>query len=217
MERRDEKLTFGLLLALAGGMLDAYTYLCRGEVFATAETGNLVLLGLNLAAGDFRRAALYLLPVLAFAGGVWAAEGLSLLPERGLLRVRQWILLLECAVLVVVAHLPRAADAAANMLISFLSAVQMQSFRRFRGLVCATTMCTGNLRSGMEKLFRHVTGRGEPGAWVYFLLISTFVAGAILSGALSRFWGSRTVLAACLPLLLAFSTLFEKQERIDRI
>ena len=44
-----ESLANGLLLAFAGGMMDAYTYLCRGQVFANAETGNLVLLGIQLA------------------------------------------------------------------------------------------------------------------------------------------------------------------------
>ena len=38
----------GLLLAVVGGFLDAYTYLCRGRVFANAQTGNIVLLGVNL-------------------------------------------------------------------------------------------------------------------------------------------------------------------------
>ena len=38
-----ESLAVGFLLALTGGLLDAYSYLNRGEVFATAETGNLVL------------------------------------------------------------------------------------------------------------------------------------------------------------------------------
>ena len=40
-----ESLAVGFLLALTGGLLDAYSYLNRGEVFATAETGNIVLMG----------------------------------------------------------------------------------------------------------------------------------------------------------------------------
>ena len=48
-----EALRVGLVLALAGGYLDAYTYLCRGGVFANAETGNMVLLGAKLAVGDW--------------------------------------------------------------------------------------------------------------------------------------------------------------------
>ena len=42
----------GILLAAAGGFLDAYTFLCRGHVFANAQTGNIVLFGVSLARGD---------------------------------------------------------------------------------------------------------------------------------------------------------------------
>ena len=44
-----ESFLIGALLAVVGGFLDAYTYLLRGGVFANAQTGNIVLLGLNLA------------------------------------------------------------------------------------------------------------------------------------------------------------------------
>ena len=69
-----ESLVLGLLLALAGGFFDAYTYLCRGGVFANAETGNIVLLGAHLAEGDLEKALRYLLPIVAFAFGVLSAE-----------------------------------------------------------------------------------------------------------------------------------------------
>ena len=49
---RPENLSTGLLLAGAGGFLDAYTFVGRGGVFANAQTGNIVLLavaGLPLA------------------------------------------------------------------------------------------------------------------------------------------------------------------------
>lgn len=40
-----------VFLTLAGGFQDAYSYNCRGQVFANAQTGNIVLLGQNLATG----------------------------------------------------------------------------------------------------------------------------------------------------------------------
>lgn len=47
---RPENLVTGLLLAGAGGFLDAYTFVGRGGVFANAQTGNIVLLA--VAAGE---------------------------------------------------------------------------------------------------------------------------------------------------------------------
>ena len=40
-----ESFAVGILLILAGGFQDAYTYIYRGGVFANAQTGNVVLLG----------------------------------------------------------------------------------------------------------------------------------------------------------------------------
>ena len=62
-ERISETFRLGALLAMVGGFLDAYSYVTRGQVFATAETGNIVLMGLNLAQGNGPRALRYLLPI----------------------------------------------------------------------------------------------------------------------------------------------------------
>ena len=51
-----ESLLLGGLLAMAGGFFDAYTYLCRGGVFANSQTANIVLVGLQLAVGEWHRA-----------------------------------------------------------------------------------------------------------------------------------------------------------------
>ena len=50
--QRSESFRAAAVLALAGGFLDAYTYLCRGQVFANAQTGNMVLLAVRLAEGN---------------------------------------------------------------------------------------------------------------------------------------------------------------------
>ena len=44
----DSMLT-AFFIILSGGLQDAYTYCCRGKVFANAQTGNIVLLGMRLA------------------------------------------------------------------------------------------------------------------------------------------------------------------------
>lgn len=215
-----ESFRVGLLLALGGGMLDAYTFLCRGGVFATAETGNLIMLGLNLAQGELHRALYYFFPILAYFGGVLAAEGFRGWLEGRLRRLtwRQSLLLMECAVLLLVAFFPPiTADPAANMLVAFVSAIQTQSFRTIAGCPCATTMCTGNLRSGTDLLFLRLT-KGDKGAGgrarVYYCLIFAFVLGAILAGLFSRVFAEHTVLLACLPLLAVCVLITEQTPRL---
>ena len=43
LEKASESYLVGVLLAIAGGYLDVYTYICRGGVFANAQTGNIVV------------------------------------------------------------------------------------------------------------------------------------------------------------------------------
>ena len=72
-------------------------------------------------------------------------------------------------------------------------------------------MCTGNLRSGTEQLYRFLA-LPDPQAWgkssVYYRLILAFLAGAVVCGRLTLWWGTRTALCACLPLLAVFILLF---------
>ena len=73
-----ESMPLGLMLAIVGGFLDAYTFSTRGGVFSNAITGNIVLLGLNLANLDFFHAFRYFLSLFAFASGVLI---ISLIPN----------------------------------------------------------------------------------------------------------------------------------------
>lgn len=64
-------------LALSGGFQDAYTYNTRNEVFSNAQTGNVVLMSQNLMTGNWQKGLRYLVPLLAFAGGVLVAERIA--------------------------------------------------------------------------------------------------------------------------------------------
>ena len=157
-----ERVRTGLLLALAGGLLDAYTYVTRGGVFANAQTGNIVLLGVRACEGDWGGMLHRLLPILAFVAGVLAAEEIRRRYRGGQeVHWRQVALGLEIAVLLAVSFLPPALNGAANVAVSFVCAIQVESFRKMRGNAFATTMCTGNLRSGTEQFYQFLRTGGR--------------------------------------------------------
>ena len=54
-----ESLLTASFIILSGGLQDACTYLCRGKVFASAPTGNIVLCSAYLSDGQWRRSARY--------------------------------------------------------------------------------------------------------------------------------------------------------------
>ena len=212
-----EALRVGLALAMVGGYLDAYTYLCRGGVFANAQTGNIVLLGVKLAAGDWAGAANYLPPILAFCLGVLLAEGVRGRAARaqtpGRMHWRQRVLLLETAVLAAAAFAPLGGgwNMLVNWAVSFVCALQVESFRRVRGKAYATTMCTGNLRSGTELLYQYLRGKDPEtlaASLRYYAVIAAFIAGAALSAAALGVWGRWALLAACAGLAAVLLGLF---------
>ena len=49
-----ESIGLGTILALSGGFMDAYSYIERGKVFANAQTGNMLLFGVNLSEGNYQ-------------------------------------------------------------------------------------------------------------------------------------------------------------------
>ena len=50
--------------------MDAYSYICRGQVFANAQTGNILLLSISLSTGDISGFLHHFYPVVAFASGI---------------------------------------------------------------------------------------------------------------------------------------------------
>lgn len=208
------------LLAVAGGFLDAYTYLCRGGVFANAQTGNIVLLAVRASEGRWQEAAAYLAPILAFALGVLVAEGIRTCHQgQGQFHWRHTVLAVEIAALIAASLVPTGAwDGVVNVTVSFVCALQVEAFRKVRGYPFASTMCTGNLRSGTDALYhgamthdRTLLRRGG----CYFGVIGCFLAGAALSGVLTSRFSQHAVLAAVLFQGAAFILMWDRRSGLE--
>ena len=52
-----ESIELGIILALAGGFMDVYSYIGRDHVFANAQTGNILLVGVSISATGHLRGA----------------------------------------------------------------------------------------------------------------------------------------------------------------
>lgn len=211
-----ETLHLGMLLAAVGGFLDAYTYLSRGKVFANAQTGNLVLLGIRAFEGDWQTALHYVVPVCAFVLGVVLAESIRFRRDRFMtLHWRQLVLGVEIIVLVAAAFVPEQFNDMVNAAVSFVCAMQVNSFRTFEDNPYATTMCTGNLRSGTVQLWRYFKHREKENlrsGLGYFAVILCFVSGAGIGALLTENVGIKTVLIPAALLIVAALAMFERRE-----
>lgn len=206
----------GIFLTLSGGFQDAYTYYTRGKVFANAQTGNIILLGHNAMNGDFTDAFRYLVPVLAFAGGIYISEVIrGVYREYGKLHWRQIVVVLEILLLFVVGFLPQSMNMAANILVSFVCAMQVEAFRKMKGSAYASTMCIGNLRSATEMLYRyrHTKEKGCLEKCLrYYGVILVFGIGAALGSFMTSLFEERTIWISCGFLFVCFCIMFIKED-----
>lgn len=207
-----------ICIILSGGFQDAYTYTCRGEVFANAQTGNIVLLSTVLFRQEWQTVLKYLIPVISFLIGTAIAECIHLrFKSYEKIHWRQIILLCEILLLLAVGFLPHSLEPLANALVSFVCAMQVQTFHKVRGHAYASTMCIGNLRAGTEALCAYFRVRNKEilrKALTYFGVILVFGVGAGLGSILTVALGNRAIWLCCILLSVSFFMMFvhEKKE-----
>lgn len=205
-QQASESLFLVILLTLSGGFMDSYSYLCRGQVFANAQTGNILLFGVSLSTGDFASALRYLFPVLAFAFGIAAAElARQHFNNTKHIHWHQIVLATEAAFLIVVAFLPQDINLLANSLISFACGAQVQSFRQINGSRIATTMCIGNLRAATQAFCDYgftKNKRAIEEGFLYFGIIGIFIIGAIIGNFCVSLWQEKAIIISSILLLI---------------
>ena len=203
-----------VFIILSGGFQDAYTYICRGGVFANAQTGNVVLMSTALFQREWAAVLKYLVPVLSFLVGTAVAEVVHIrLKTYEKLHWRQIILLCE---IILVGFLPPAVEPLANALVSFVCAMQVQTFHKVRGHAYASTMCIGNLRSGMEALCAYFRVRDKvilQKALTYFGVILVFGVGAGAGSVLTLALGCKAVWVCCILLSVSFGMMFVPERK----
>jgi uncharacterized membrane protein YoaK (UPF0700 family) len=180
-DQRLSVLAASALATAAGGAMDAWVYLAHGHVFANAQSGNIVLMGIALAGGDVARAAAHVPSLLAFIAGLLASRLSGLLLKRNRLNSRNVRLGLECVMLVALGLLAhRMPDQAVAACVGFIAGVQITSLSHIGSWSLNTGMTTGNLHAGVSALANALTGSAEEWshAGAMFALCFAFAAGA---------------------------------------
>ena len=201
-----------IFIILSGGFQDAYTYTCRGEVFANAQTGNIVLLSTALFQQQWATLVKYFIPVFSFIIGTAVAELIHMRYKSfEKIHWRQIILFFEIILHFAVGFLPPAMEPLANALVSFVCAMQVQTFHKVRGHAYASTMCIGNLRAGTEALCTYFRLRNKEilrKAVTYFGVIFVFGIGAGLGSILTIAFGTRAIWFCSALLAVSFVMMF---------
>lgn len=205
-------------LTISGGLQDSYSYFVRGKVFANAQTGNIVLMSGHIFAGEWASALRYFIPLLSFMLGVFVAEQIHIrFKHIRAVHWRQLIVIAEILMLFCVGFMPQSADLAANCLTSFACAMQVQTFRKVNGYAFASTMCIGNLRSGVEVLSAYFRIRDKQlleKSAAYFGVILLFAIGAGIGSVSAIILGQKAIWLCCLLLFISFLLMCIREEKL---
>ena len=200
------------MLAIVGGFLDAYTYIMRDGVLANAQTGNMVFMAINVMSGEWKQAFFHFVPILFFAIGIVIVEKIRFQKHAiPLFHWQQIVLVIECLILLAVSFIPSGPfNTAVNLAVSLTCSMQVQSFRSLHGRPFASTMCTGNLRSGTELFFLYTQTQDKThlkACGHYFGIIGHFLIGVVLGAGLSHWVHEKATLLCCVILFVCLLML----------
>ncbi len=196
------------LYTFNGGYLDAFCYVLHGHVFANAQTGNIVLLGLDLAGGDLRAALSHLPPLLTFTAGVL---GTLWLHERRSLQAAQLRTVGACIEITVLTALLLLGARVPNSLvvpsIALVAAVQITSFQAVSTWKFNSAVTTGNIRATLKAFVLWRAGKDPEQNRSNFLATGAiclfFASGALFGGVCSRFFPRQALLPCILAITVA--------------
>lgn len=218
---RSEGLPAGMLLAGVGGFLDAYTFVGYNGVFATAQTGNIVLLGVDAQAGHWQEALLHIPPIVAFMLGVALAQMLAQPTVRRIVRrPTRWVLIAEIVVLAAVGAVPgQIPSRVVPGAIAFVAAVQVSTFRSLDGVEYSSSFTTSNLRALTVNLFTWRTGHDPASRHRAALLasvVAAFAVGAGVGGLCTRLIHQQAAWIAAAALMIVLVAIVIETSRLDR-
>lgn len=213
------KQNLNLLITVAGGYMDAYSYLARGKVFATGQTGNFVLLAVHLAKPDFSMVLNYLTPILLFWLGIFVSMHMRhKYYQKSLFLWERETIRAEIVVFLLIGFLPDTVpNVLVNSLISFCAAMQYCCFRSIDPQTAyASIFCTGNMRSCAEQLYLGLVQK-DPAALKnglrYLKILGAFFLGVLIGVSADFQLYTKAAWGICILLTGALLLLQRSRER----
>lgn len=212
-----EQLEIGFLLAMIGGFLDAYTFICFNGIFANAQTGNIVLLGIALIHQSADEVIAYLIPISFFAIGIFVTEFFATHLIKSFFIVT---LIIELFMLTFIGFYPDLLPEFVTLaIISMACSIQLSSFKKISGISYSSTMCTGNLRAAMESLYGYFHKKDRTllhRFWHYGAIIVFFGVGAVVGAIGSSYFGKSSIFI-CSALCLILTVIIAADSFVSQL
>jgi uncharacterized membrane protein YoaK (UPF0700 family) len=211
-----------MLFTIAGGFMDAYSYLALGHVFANAQTGNIVLFAVYSSGGEWQAATRTIPPIVAYVAGIAVGNLLGATPRKRTFHATLICQALELFVLAALWGCGRwVVDIWAVPMMSFCSALQNASFSQINSWSFNSSMTTGNIRRAVTSFVYYFQGK-EPEASRNQAIVASAVAVCFAGGAILGAWLTRRLefnaLGICVCFVVAgmVATLRERGRSMHR-
>lgn len=143
-----ERLRVATLATFVSGFINAYTYTTQGGSFAGVQSGNLLLLAINLTRGSFDKLLTYIIPILFFCLGQGLSYGLR---QYARYKGYQWHIFVSgilIVLLLIIASLSPLLPSYFTLAgLALFASIKVDTFKRVRDMTYASVMMTGNIRN----------------------------------------------------------------------
>lgn len=210
-----EGLRVASCLTFISGYLNAFTYVTQGGRFAGVQSGNIILLAHQLAQGHFSATIHFLIPIIFFALGQWFTY---LAKNYFLKHGYPWHLGSSLIMLVLIVFTivltPFLSSFYTIAILAFVASIQVETFRKLRGVPYANVMMTGNVKNaayiwfkGLMEKDRELRIRGRN----IFITILGFMLGVMCATFLSLALGELGLIGVVLPILYINLKLWQEK------
>ncbi|MCM0599782.1 YoaK family protein [Periweissella fabalis] len=207
-----QSLRIAVTLSMLGGYLDAFCYLNFNGHFASLQSGNIILLTLNLFKHHYGYAASFLIPLLTFilgAGCNYICR--HLFAEHKTYVWQEISLIIELIGFFICAlFAPQLNEHALIGIMAFFAAIQADTLNSVHGMTYASIMSTNNLKTlgssiGEFLLTRKIQALRH--AINFFTIIFAFFIGAVFANIGTQHFGIHALFGLCIFLILALIIL----------
>lgn len=164
------------------GFIDAFTFLTQDGLFASAQTGNMVVMAAKLFTGDFLEAFAHVSSFIGFAVGAFLAQGLvERFKEYGWKRYRVYLFLQMMLLFVTALVQQHIGTSVIGFLLGLLAGYELTVFRKIKSTSINNGIMTGNTKNLMNNLYLAIFHKNKESRQTFFTLLNgicVFMLGA---------------------------------------
>lgn len=216
-----ERMEFVVMMMASAGIMDAYSYIQRGQVFATGQTGNFTLMAIRLVQRDLEGFLHTALAIIAFWIGIFVCwHVFYTLAKEDDKRWKKLVLVIEFVLLAIVGLLPDTVpDFLVNPVISLSAAFQFCTFRKLgKKDTYASVFCTGNMRTCAENYYLGLVrkdGEALKKANRFTLILAAFFAGVVLTAFLCEIVQEKAIWAVNILFMFMFAYSLLRKRKLQ--